>query len=259
MSKNADQPKSQHPTTPAELKPYPAAKSRSRASSFSSVDSAVRTLRSRTTNLSPKDMVHETMKDTVPSRLTLADYMIKPVQRICKYPLVLDQLKPSRSVQAALPVHLRSDVDVIVGSAAQAMRHVAASVDEARHRQDIAIQSALIASRISFTSPAISQMTSVDSSFRAITSIFLSSLGTCLLAGSLDVMYSCTSQVLGSSRIHAKYLGAFLYLGGYLILAKVKGSVYEPKHWFSLSDFVVSEDKENDGMFTTSRSARVRF
>jgi hypothetical protein len=38
--------------------------------------------------------------------------------------------------------------------------------------------------------------------------------------------------------VRVKYLGAFLYLGGYLILVKVgKGKAYRVKHWFSLAQF----------------------
>ena len=47
----------------------------------------------------------------------------------------------------------------------------------------------------------------------------------------------------------AKYLGAFLYAGGYCILAKVSkgGRVYQPRHWFSLSTVEVVDAKEDDG------------
>ena len=191
----------------------------------------------------------ETRKERGPPRLALVDYMIKPVQRICKYPLILDQLKPGKSVRAMSPAHFRSDVDVVVESAAQAMRHVASSIDEARHRQDAAIQSALIVSRISLAGSAMSQMTSMHPAFQPLTTTFLSSLGTCLLAGSLDVMHCHMSQPRGGSSIQAKYLGAFLYSGGYLILVKVsKGKVYVPRHWFSLGDFDISEHEGDDGM-----------
>lgn len=250
-------PNSQQPPSPTESEPPLASlanKERNRAASFSSIDGAVRTLRSRASSVSPKDPLSssfEMRKDKSPPRLALMDYMIKPVQRICKYPLILDQLKPGKSLRALSPAHLRPDVDVVVESAAQAMRHVASSVDEARHRQDVAIQTALIASRICLASPAMSHMKSVHPAFQALTTAFLSSLGTCLLAGSLDVMHSHMSHPLGGSSIQAKYLGAFLYPGGYLVLVKIsKGKVYQPKHWFSLADFDISEDEEDDGQLS---------
>jgi hypothetical protein len=247
-------PDSQQPPSPTKSESSLVNKERDRTASFSSIDGAVRTLRSRASSLSPRDPLtspFDTRKERGPPRLALMDYMIKPVQRICKYPLILDQLKPGKSARAPSPAHLRSDINVVVESAAQAMRHVASSVDEARLRQDVAIQSALIVSRISLASSAISQMTSVHPAFQMLTTSFLSSLGTCLLAGSLDVMHFHMSQLPGGSSIQAKYLGAFLYPGGYLILVKIsssKGKVYEPRHWFSLGDFDISECEEDDGM-----------
>ncbi|KAL5487597.1 hypothetical protein ACEPAI_5705 [Sanghuangporus weigelae] len=105
---------------------------------------------------------------------------------------------------------------------------------------------------------------------------FLASLGACLLAGSLDVVVTNIDQfpskstlrsdgrrdsllslagmsamrsnnglatastyTLQSSRepVKVKYLAAFLYVGGYIVLAKTpKAGVYEPRHWFALTD-----------------------
>ncbi|KAL5527835.1 hypothetical protein ACEPAG_6636 [Sanghuangporus baumii] len=105
---------------------------------------------------------------------------------------------------------------------------------------------------------------------------FLASLGACLLAGSLDVVVTSIDQfpsksvlrsdgrrdsllslagmsamrsnngltatstyMSQSSRepVKVKYLAAFLYVGGYIVLAKTpKAGVYEPRHWFALTD-----------------------
>jgi uncharacterized membrane protein YgdD (TMEM256/DUF423 family) len=161
-------------------------------------------------------------------RLAFIDYMIKPIQRICRYPLLLQQLKSKGTIIASE----KADADVVVESATQAMRHVATSVDDARHRQDLAVQSSLISSRI--LACATSSHTSTSRRFFTTdTQAFFTSLGTCLFAGSLDVIH----YQLPMSPKAVKYLGAFLYVGGYLILAKVKGKTYEPRHWFSLNDF----------------------
>ncbi|KAF8165545.1 hypothetical protein B0H34DRAFT_647537 [Crassisporium funariophilum] len=239
--------------TPSDMDPSQTltVEDRKRTMSLTSLDGTVRSLRPHSNSVMSKDSVvfpTETKRETTSRRIAFADYLIKPIQRICKYPLLLNQLLPSKALRTLSQntTEARSDIDVVVESAAQAMRHVATSVDEARHRQDIAIQSSLIFSRmclgatsVSSSTPASIQMLSLD---------FLSSLGNCLLSGSLDVMHYHPNSPLGhTSNIKAKYLGAFLYDGGYLILVKVcKGRKYEPRHWFSLLDFEVS-DVEDDG------------
>jgi hypothetical protein len=186
--------------------------------------------------------------------LSFMDYLIKPVQRICKYPLLLAQLKSANRTNLANNTTttgpasnrgtFRSNVDVIVESAVQAMRHAANAVDEARHRQDIFVQSSLIASRIFLASPSSASNHSFHSNSSTLTPTFLTSLGVCLLAGSLDVMHYPAS----GTTIKARYLGAFLYMGGYLVLVKVrKGKVYEPRHWFSLGGFELTDLTEDDG------------
>lgn len=222
------------------------AKDRSRAASMSSLEGAVRTLRSRTSihgreSVTPFAESTATRKEKTAPRLAFLDYMIKPVQRICKYPLILEQLRSGRPV----PTSSTSDVDVVVESAKQAMKHVATAVNEASDRQDVAVRSALITSRMILSNPT---MSSLYPTFKALSQPFLSSLGTCLFAGSLDVIHY--SAKTAASSVVVKYLGAFLYPGGYLILVKVpKGKVYEPRHWFSLADFDVIDVDEADGNF----------
>ncbi|KAL0067588.1 hypothetical protein AAF712_005303 [Marasmius tenuissimus] len=179
------------------------------------------------------------------SRLFFMDYLIKPVQRICKYPLLLDQLKTGRSYRESSsgPSTVPPNVDVVAGSAALAMRHVAGEVDEARRRHDFAARSLLIISRTSISTISASVS---SQPLQVLTSSFLSSLGTCLFAGSLDVIHNrSTKHSTNMTSINVKYLGAFLYAGGYLILVKVlKGKIYEPKHWFRLSEFQITDPDE---------------
>jgi len=212
-------------------------------------------------------------------KIAMADYMIKPVQRICKYPLLLDQLLPSKALR---DVSRPTDVDV-VESSARAMRHVAASVDAARERQSIATQSSLIFSRMclglqvqgtlssgsfshSYSSPPhpnsssargfASTQTQSSSQTRLPTPAFLSSLGPCLLSGLLDVIHYShlvnawsTGAIKGKIKMKAKYLGTFLY-GGYLIFVKAgKGKRYEPRHWFALDGWDVVSIDEDEGEF----------
>ncbi|KAF9481823.1 Dbl homology domain-containing protein [Pholiota conissans] len=228
---------------------------RKRAMSLTSLDGTVRSLRPRNSIIATKDSATlsiEAKREKSSPRIAFADYMIKPIQRICKYPLLLDQLLPSKALRTLSQnaPEMRSDVDVVVESAAQAMRHVASSVDEARHKQDVATQSAIIFSRICFTSSSGSN----SPISQALTPDFLVSLGDCLLSGSLDVIHHSTYLPLGqNSSIKVKYLGAFLYSGGYLVLVKVsKGKKYEPRHWLSLAEFEVTDVNDDGAMLPCS-------
>jgi len=189
--------------------------------------------------------------DSKQPRLHLMDYLIKPVQRICKYPLLLRQLI-LRS-----PCVEFSEVTMVVKDAIQVMRDVASSVDEARRKREAITKSSLIMSRFILPpmSPSLSPSSPVSStsSLHMLTSAFLLSLGPCLLSGSLDVMYYTPRQSFGQLQtITAKYLGIFLYSGGYLILSKVhKGKRYEPRHWFSLADFEITGADSDEGPFPT--------
>lgn len=218
---------------------------RKRTSSLSSLEGLRKRARSKS-----KDQLSDLKPERRSNRLAFVDQLIKPIQRICKYPLLLDQLASGKTLRDLLPGRI-SDVNVVVDSASLAMKQVARLVDEARHRQEVALQSSLIVSRISASiAPSLSSQFSMSQAVpQGLTPAFLSSLGICLLAGSLDVMHNQTSNPSSPSAI-AKYLGAFLYLGGYLILVKVnKGKVYEPRHWFRLADFDMVDAGEEDGKF----------
>lgn len=194
------------------------------------------------------------------SKLTFMDYLIKPVQRICRYPLLLDQLqdrprsasgsggsRESSSVSDTQGGLLDGKVN-LVRSALDVMRAVAGSVDEARRQQDLAIKSSLIASRISHGLTLVTASYTRPPSHNLSFS-FLSSLGACHLAGSLDVIHYHSPNASSNGTVKAKYLGAFLYPGGYLILAKVhKVRTYEPKHWFSLAEFDLVDSTNDEGM-----------
>ncbi len=185
--------------------------------------------------------------DTRRQKLIFSDYLIKPTQRICKYPLLLEQIKPKKTFTVS------DDVRSAITDAIKVMQGVAASVDDAYYQREVSVKSSLIASRFVSTpgSPGLHSAKLSSSPSHSLTSPFLSSLGDCLLTGSLDIMHSSPQRSFQDVlSITAKYLGAFLYPGGYLILAKIsKGKRYEPQHWFSIADFVVNEDGDDQGSY----------
>ncbi|KAF8640029.1 hypothetical protein AX17_001271 [Amanita inopinata Kibby_2008] len=216
-------------TSPQEMNKALSAVDRGRIASLTSLDGAIRSLRAFASRENPFPQ-HSEGHDKSSPRLSFTDYMIKPVQRICRYPLLLEQLRPMKTLQG-----IHSDVDTVVEESVLAMRNVATAVDDARHQKDAAIQTSLIISRI--------LQSATPNCPHVLSHAFLSSLGACLLAGSLDVIhYSLGRPQSIFTNIRAKYLGAFLYAGGYLILVKVlKGKLYEPKHWFRLVDFDIRD------------------
>ena len=168
---------------------------------------------------SSKDTKKENIAERDPRlRLQFADYLIKPVQRICKYPLLLGTLTHKRRPQA-----LNGD-DAIVMDAKQAMMDAAALVDSANLSHLQLQQTSRIGARLSAPAAVLA---------------FIRSLSPCTLAGSLDVVRA--------PALKAKYLAAFLYEGGFLALAKVnRGPRYELRYWFSLEGFEVSDTADDN-------------
>jgi hypothetical protein len=186
-------------------------------------------------------------------RLMFMDYMIKPVQRVCRYPLLFDQLQ-ERSGPQRFSNRLHDskstprDSQDAVKTGLWTMRTVASLVDEARRQQDLFAKSVRIVSRITqglLTSGASHNRPSQSASL----STFLSSLAPCYLSGSLDVIHYRGTNMARLGTVRAKYLGAFLFPGGFLVLVKVpKSKAYEPKHWFNLRGFELVDANLDDGM-----------
>ena len=139
------------------------------------------------------------------SRLHFRDFLIMPIQRICRYPLLLHSLlissastpperayerpilsgsekdltsssgSPSGSATGSRRPSTDFDVGVDVERALGAMRSVAEEADEARRLQEAEIKSATVLERLELHT--------------VLTPTFLRSLGTCRLIGSLDVLH----------------------------------------------------------------------
>lgn len=224
-----------------------------RRHSLSSLD-ALASENSKAPTLSASESGH-TDRDTSSRRprLMFMDYMIKPVQRVCRYPLLFDQLQERTGPQTFNDALNESgstprDSQDAVKTALWTMRTVASRVDEARRQQDLITKSVQIVSRITqglLTSTASHNRPSQSASLTA----FLSSSPPCYLAGSLDVIHYHGTNMARLGTVRAKYLGAFLFPGGFLVLVKVaKSKVYEPKHWFNLRVFELVDSNLDDGM-----------
>ncbi len=94
------------------------------------------------------------------SRLLFRDFLIKPIQRLCLYPLVLQTLQKHSSATG-------DSVDELA-LAISLMREVADQVDEAGKRRESELRADLISSRIE-----PNQSVTVQSSSRSVTASFL--------------------------------------------------------------------------------------
>ncbi|KAG8881109.1 hypothetical protein FRB97_000161 [Tulasnella sp. 331] len=156
-------------------------------------------------------------------KLSYMDILIKPIQRVCRYPLLLAQLRDAVSKTSAGLKH-RSDADPegLLDLALEIMKGVVNGVDEAEKARDGQAKTKVIAARMDGHS--------------ILTQPILACLGDCVLAGALDVVYHHIILSPLRTPMKARYLGAFLY-SGFIILAKVRrGKMYEPKHWFPLKN-----------------------
>jgi hypothetical protein len=177
-----------------------------------------------------KDTKKENVVERDPRlRLQFTDYLIKPVQRICRYPLLLAPLTLERVPKQP------TGADALVMDAKQAMADVATLVDNANFSHLQQQQTSRISARLSAPPTVLA---------------FIRTLSPCTLAGSLDVVRAPTHK--------AKYLAAFLYEGGFLALAKVtRGPRYELRYWFSLEGFELYDAADGDRELQSPRGARI--
>lgn len=222
-----------------------------RRHSFSSLD-ALSCENMKTPTLSASESGHaDRDASSRRPRLMFMDYMIKPVQRVCRYPLLFDQLQERTGTQrfsSGLHDSTTPDDQDTIKTALWTMRTVARMVDEARRQQDLFVKSHQIVSRI--TQGLLTSAASHNRPPQAASlSTFLSTLGPCFLSGSLDVIHYRGANMARLGTVRAKYLGAFLFPGGYLVLVKVaKSKAYEPKYWFNLRGFELVDSNLDDGM-----------
>jgi RhoGEF domain len=187
-------------------------------------------LTKHTTFTAGKDGNKESLSERDPRlRMQFTDYLIKPVQRICRYPLLLAPLTLNRGPTAP------TGTDAVVTDAKKAMADVAALVDNANFSHLQQQQTSRIGARLSAPATVLP---------------FIRTLSPCTLAGSLDVVRV--------PALKAKYLAAFLYEGGFLALAKViRGPRYELRYWFSLEGFELYDATDDDREWQPLEGTRV--
>ena len=176
-------------------------------------------LQPKSINTSASEIDHSESGTRRP-RLVFIDYLIKPVQRICRYPLLFHHF-----LSFSPPDHHIAD------RALHAMHAVASAVDDARGRQELSVKSNLIVSRLCQGISMSIANASRPYHAQPLTPGFLSSLGLCLTTGSLDIILYHRSTLGKSNTVTAKYLAAFLFPGEFLIFAKVLKASSSTQPW----------------------------
>ncbi|KAJ1982903.1 hypothetical protein H4R35_000029 [Dimargaris xerosporica] len=141
------------------------------------------------------------------TRLGLLDYLMKPIQRLCLYPLLLKDM--------AKPFSAPSKTRHKLQRAQAIVQNLTRDINEAKRQHELAYQTSLFIERL-------------DATAALPTSLF-HELGGIVLAGALETVLYDTHPP------RVRYYGCVLFTG-FMILVKVKNATtYEPKHWFPLT------------------------
>ncbi|KAG8937078.1 hypothetical protein FRC02_006278 [Tulasnella sp. 418] len=186
------------------------------------------------------------------SKLGILDFLIKPIQRICKYPLLISQLKSIslscsegfQVVDAAAEQGSQQYSIALspIDSAIVVMKDILGGLDDAQKTQDFARKTQLIQHRLELN--------------ELLPPPFMSGLGNCILSGPLHIVTHHSTSCPDESPLKIRYMGAFLY-AGFIIFVKVKrGRIYEAKLWFPLMIFdMINMD---DGISILPNTFRLR-
>ena len=155
-------------------------------------------------------------------RLLFRDFFIKPVQRLCLYPILLDTLAKYSPAES----------QALLTEASDAMKLATERVDQASRQRDTELHTERIAARIemppSFTPNSVS------------------SLGHCLLAGNLDVLHHHPATAPLVPPLPIKYFGCFLYADFFLMVKVRKSHTYACRHWFPLAEARLSRTSAHE-------------
>lgn len=169
------------------------------------------------------------------SKLMFTDYLIKPVQRICKYPLLLEQLRSDASEGGSIRVGSLADehANTFLARTMAAVRSLLIKIDDARMKVEVNRKSQIVAERLVTGCSSPSFISSHSAGHGIMSSHFLEEeLGDCLLVGGLDIVEwvergegadrtdAAPGLGPGVGHLKTRYLGVFLYTGGFLIFAK---------------------------------------
>ncbi|KAJ2743666.1 hypothetical protein GGI20_003586 [Coemansia sp. BCRC 34301] len=150
-------------------------------------------------------------------RLCLRDYLIKPVQRICKYPLFLKDLVKHTSQAAEVTAYAE------LSSALALIRNVCEAIDQEQQRNDsLRLRQAVLANY---------------SDNMELPLNLVSKLGNIVLSGPLNVV---SHSNRGSNASHM--LGCVLFRRFFIVLKPKRSAMLLPQFWFPLHTMQLVDD-----------------
>ncbi|KAI8141884.1 hypothetical protein BJV82DRAFT_617870 [Fennellomyces sp. T-0311] len=141
-------------------------------------------------------------------QLQFEDYLIKPVQRICRYQLLLKEIIRYTPTDSSAYDTLTEAVNLV--------QETVTDIDRLKNDKDIRKRTERFVQRL-------------DGDWR-ITKRHVSKLGNLLISGAIEVTYTA----LGQSVAKPRYLGCFVFPTYIILVRPKKVTAYEPKHWFPL-------------------------
>lgn len=153
-------------------------------------------------------------------RLQFRDFFIKPIQRVCLYPILMQTIQRYSAADAA----------VRLGEAMACMRRITSDVNAASAERHARLLSDMILSRME---PSLE-----------LSSSFLPSLGNCRMTGNLGVLYHHSTWAPLTWPLTTKYYGCVLYSDFVMMFKVRKTHTYEPRYWFPLAEAKLKRSDE---------------
>lgn len=153
-------------------------------------------------------------------RLLFRDFFIKPIQRVCLYPILMQMIYRYSAPDEAGKL----------GEAMACMRRITSDVNAASAERHARLLSDMIVSRME---PSLE-----------LSSSFLPSLGNCRMTGNLGVLYHHSTLAPLTWPLTTKYYGCVLYSDFVMMFKVRKTHTYEPRYWFPLADAKLKRSDE---------------
>ncbi|GAA5804333.1 hypothetical protein HPULCUR_009820 [Helicostylum pulchrum] len=149
--------------------------------------------------------IHDTKQQR---KLHFEDYLIKPVQRICRYQLLIKEIIRYTSPQC-------SEYELWKTISSE-MQDIVTDIDYRKFQRDMKERTEKFVQRL-YGDWRISKR-------------HVSQLNNLLISGAIEVTYSALGQTVSKPR----YLGCFIFKTYIIMVRPKKVNCYEPKHWFPL-------------------------